>query len=585
MGIFDRMFGNPKKAKDSIARPDVENKNDDYFEVPNRYGVGDGTPLIVSVKPDLERVFNAPTAPIPQKLTNRNRDYWKTASTAEIKEALAIAYLQHPNPLIRLKVISYIPDVWTLLVMQASVDLLTDIFPYVGKAAADLIWVRGIDNYCEFTVKALRDEIRGYSQLTGASSLRLGREKAIKALDLLVSSAPNEDARRGIQRLIDRDVVIEDEERVKQVDISSVKFTVKEYINEGTFEVYKANSKEQALAFLKTKSVTEKLYYIQVETPEGNFGRDINGMYDLPKRPALPSSPQPSTTKQCPWCGSSSLGERKVTLMATRALDSTRRVGREFDATRLYCKQCGLVLNDDLRGDKARAYSHLGDVRLSFDIDRKVAEVMQGARNLPEISDANVDKAFDNIREKWKCLEVVTIPERDLQSTVSRLIRGYASDLGIMRLDQDILQISFIFDNDTFQGVRIARKAGGSFAAYGLPSMYRLIGAALQVKPDPKLPPHGHGEGNENDCAALQVKPDPKLLLNSCAVCGSSLPAIYKEMTVIGGSWGYCENCVKLFCKNHSKPVSMYGGEYTEAHCPDCNHGLKVPSVIWQEKP
>lgn len=211
MGIFDRMFGKPKK--------DVDN----YFEVPNRYGVGDGTPLIVLANPDLERVFNAPTAPIPQKLTDRNRGYWEKAGTAAIKEALAIAYLQHPNPLIRLNVIGYVRDVQTLLVWQALVDLLTDISPDVGKAAADLIWVRGIDNYCEFAVHALRDEIRGYSQLVGASALALGREKAIKALDLLVSSAPNEDARRGIKRLIDRDVVIE--ERVKQVDISSVTAT------------------------------------------------------------------------------------------------------------------------------------------------------------------------------------------------------------------------------------------------------------------------------------------------------------------------------------------------------------------------
>jgi hypothetical protein len=199
MSIFDRMFGKTKKDVDK------------YFEVPNRYGVGDGTPLIVLANPDLEQLFNAPTAPVPQKLTDRNRSYWEKAGTAEIKEALAIAYLQHPNPLIRLKAIGYIRDVYSLLVTQILVDLLTDVSPDVGKAAADLIWVRKIDDYCKFPVQALRDEIRGYSQLGGASNLALGREKAIKALDLLVSSAPNEDAWRGIKRLIDRVVVIEDE--------------------------------------------------------------------------------------------------------------------------------------------------------------------------------------------------------------------------------------------------------------------------------------------------------------------------------------------------------------------------------------
>jgi hypothetical protein len=169
-------------------------------------------------------------------------------------------------------------------------------------------------------------------------------------------------------------------------------------------------------------------------------------------------------------------------MTATRAVDHTRRIARDFDATQLYCKQCDFVLNDDLRGDIARAYSGLGDVQSSFNIDQKVAEVIQGARNLPEISDADLDNDFEDVREVWECLKVVSIPERDLQSTVSRLIQGYvkegASDLGIARLDQDILQISFMFDHSRFQGVRIARRVGGTFAAYGLTSMYRLVGAA-----------------------------------------------------------------------------------------------------------
>jgi hypothetical protein len=122
------------------------------------------------------------------------------------------------------------------------------------------------------------------------------------------------------------------------------------------------------------------------------------------------------------------------------------------------------------------------DTSSAFDIDSKVSEVMQGARNLPEISDADVDNDFEDIQEVWNCLKVVTIPERDLQSTFSKLIRGYAqggaSDLQVTKShrDQNILQISFIFDNGTFQGVRIARKAGGSFAAYGCMPMYQLVG-------------------------------------------------------------------------------------------------------------
>lgn len=46
-----------------------------------------------------------------------------------------------------------------------------------------------------------------------------------------------------------------------------------------TYEIYKANSKSVALEFLKNKTVAKSLYYIIVETPEGNWGKDIDGIY------------------------------------------------------------------------------------------------------------------------------------------------------------------------------------------------------------------------------------------------------------------------------------------------------------------
>ena len=35
------------------------------------------------------------------------------------------------------------------------------------------------------------------------------------------------------------------------------------------------------MAFLKDKEVNKGLYYVCVYTPEGNFGRDINGIYEM----------------------------------------------------------------------------------------------------------------------------------------------------------------------------------------------------------------------------------------------------------------------------------------------------------------
>ena len=64
-------------------------------------------------------------------------------------------------------------------------------------------------------------------------------------------------------------------------DASKVRYkeTVRGKDGVSTYEVYSAPDKASATAFLKTKPVTRKLYYIVVDTPEGSFGRDINGFY------------------------------------------------------------------------------------------------------------------------------------------------------------------------------------------------------------------------------------------------------------------------------------------------------------------
>jgi hypothetical protein len=43
--------------------------------------------------------------------------------------------------------------------------------------------------------------------------------------------------------------------------------------------IYKAPDAASAKSFLEQNSVTRQFYYIEVETPEGNYGRDIEGMY------------------------------------------------------------------------------------------------------------------------------------------------------------------------------------------------------------------------------------------------------------------------------------------------------------------
>lgn len=46
-----------------------------------------------------------------------------------------------------------------------------------------------------------------------------------------------------------------------------------------TFKIFKASDAASAKAFLQGETVDRKFLYLVVETPEGNYGRDINGVY------------------------------------------------------------------------------------------------------------------------------------------------------------------------------------------------------------------------------------------------------------------------------------------------------------------
>jgi len=280
MRIWNKLFGKTRPTESEIVTPNV-------LEVPNDWGIGDGTPLVVERRPDVRRIFSDPDPPSPQQITDRNQEYWKDADTKTKRVGLAIAYMQHPDPAVREATIEIAGHINAIGVYQALVDRLADQDPTVCQSAARTIWNQHRHDQCKFAVHALRDEIRGHAKmapgLVTTAGLTLGRDKAIRALDVLVEEAPDEDARKAIQELIDRDVVIE--ERVKPVDTSSVEFVGMDYRDARfgqryTYEVYRAKNRQQALAFLKSKVVRKKLHYIEVDTPEGTFGRDINGMYE-----------------------------------------------------------------------------------------------------------------------------------------------------------------------------------------------------------------------------------------------------------------------------------------------------------------
>ena len=62
-------------------------------------------------------------------------------------------------------------------------------------------------------------------------------------------------------------------------NISKVVFVREDRNDLGTFLTYKGPSKADAMAFLSEQSITQPSYYVVVETPDGNYGKDIQGFY------------------------------------------------------------------------------------------------------------------------------------------------------------------------------------------------------------------------------------------------------------------------------------------------------------------
>jgi hypothetical protein len=62
-------------------------------------------------------------------------------------------------------------------------------------------------------------------------------------------------------------------------DATQVTFVRESRDTSSVWMVYKAPCKADAMAFLSQQIIDKPLYYVVVETPEGNFGRDKDGMY------------------------------------------------------------------------------------------------------------------------------------------------------------------------------------------------------------------------------------------------------------------------------------------------------------------
>jgi hypothetical protein len=239
------------------------------ISVPDRYGLGNSDTIDLPAQPNVQRLFDGVAD------NDRTR--------------MIIGYLNHPDPAVRLAAIQQgpTPSTATIAEVEELVDRLVDLDPAVRAAAGAALWDIQADTACERTVLILRDEIRGHTMSFGApstESLRLGREPAEQALQTLLASAPDDDAQARLQALIDEHVLLPDTVEPDPTLVLEFIEKVMRRTSDGqvaTYEAYRATDRVQALAYLNAHPVTEEFYYLEVETPEGTFGRDIKGIYDI----------------------------------------------------------------------------------------------------------------------------------------------------------------------------------------------------------------------------------------------------------------------------------------------------------------
>lgn len=132
MDIFDRKNRMKDKSK--------------LIETENVWACGDGSPFLIEESPNLKVIFDDPNPVPPQRLNKENRDYWNNFEGPEgIRNIIAMAYLRHPNPVIRLEATCLVgqKEREKLMVGNILVQRLADSSLEVQEAAAESIWKRG----------------------------------------------------------------------------------------------------------------------------------------------------------------------------------------------------------------------------------------------------------------------------------------------------------------------------------------------------------------------------------------------------------------------------------------------------------
>ncbi|CAD6492347.1 MAG: HEAT repeats [Candidatus Argoarchaeum ethanivorans] len=166
--------------------------------------------------------------------------------------------------------------------IKALQDKKWDISYLAIEALGNIADPRAIEPIKQCIIETDEEQIRGQGIIVLDEVFNLANAEL---KEIFLASKADEKAKK-----VSLGIITEDKEPRKKVE--GVTFVKMEYRDEDmfgilcTYEVYTAKNKEQAREFIKTKSVNQKYYYIEVyvgdvNDPEVIIGVDINGTYEV----------------------------------------------------------------------------------------------------------------------------------------------------------------------------------------------------------------------------------------------------------------------------------------------------------------
>lgn len=235
-------------------------------------------PVTVDFKPDIAAFFTPTKLPYLWLDDPKYINYIDSQSNPQdyLRVQWTMVYLHHPNSDVIIDMLHTLPKLFDTLSLGVISDLaylLTHVNSEVRKEAAKTIW-----KFSDVVIKTVFN-------ILGSKGL-------------VPSGIKPQDARRGAELL--RDFCPANRIQIFQQlaletfgpTFAGISLTTSPQVQFkkkfaqltslgtlNTYEVYTAKSKMEALQFLEQKQVTAQLYYVVVETPEGSWGKDRNGIY------------------------------------------------------------------------------------------------------------------------------------------------------------------------------------------------------------------------------------------------------------------------------------------------------------------